>query len=101
MTVASQSKPKGRARPRAKLSPEKGNELAGLVLLAAGTALGLIGSFLVARFLEGMLFGVAPTDPATLGGVTLVMVAVGLAACAAPALQAARVDPLIAIRKGA
>ncbi|HEX2162907.1 MAG TPA: DNA translocase FtsK 4TM domain-containing protein, partial [Thermoanaerobaculia bacterium] len=46
MTVASQSKGKGRAQPRAKLSPEKGNELLGVVLLAAGGLLGLaLGSY--------------------------------------------------------
>ena len=71
----------------------------GAILLGAGTVLGLIASLVVARLLEGMLFNVAPRDPATLLLVTLVMLAVGLAACAAPALRAARVSPLVAIRK--
>src|SRR5690606_6849817 len=48
---------------------------------------------------DGMLFGVAPSDPWTLALVTLVMIAVGLIATGVPALRAARVDPLIAIRK--
>jgi len=73
----------------------------GAILLGVGTVLGLLGSVVVARLLEGLLFGVAPSDPATLVGVSTVMVGVGLAACAVPALQAARVDPLVAIRKGA
>jgi putative ABC transport system permease protein len=72
----------------------------GALLLAVGTALGLAGSLIAARLLEGLLFGVAPSDPATLAGVSAVMVAVGLLACAVPAVQAARVDPLVAIRKG-
>lgn len=71
----------------------------GALLLAMGTALGLLGSLVVARLLDGMLFGVAPSDPWTLALVTLVMIAVGLIATGVPALRAARVDPLIAIRK--
>jgi ABC-type antimicrobial peptide transport system permease subunit len=71
----------------------------GAIMLALGTAIGLAGSLLVVRLLQGLLFGVAPRDPATLLGVTLVMAAVGLGACALPALRAARVNPLIAMRK--
>jgi predicted permease len=72
----------------------------GARLLGLGTVLGLLGSIIAAKLLEGMLYGVAPRDPTTLAMVTVVMVAVGLAACAVPAMQAARVDPLVAIRKG-
>lgn len=68
-------------------------------LLVAGTVLGLIGSFGVTRLLSGLLFGVTPGDPGTLAGVVLVMTAVGLGATAGPALRAARIDPLVAIRK--
>ncbi len=70
----------------------------GAILLGAGIALGLAGSLLVARLLQGLLFGVAPRDPVTFGVVSLLMAAVGLAACAVPALRAARVDPLVAMR---
>lgn len=71
----------------------------GAGLLGAGTILGILGSFAAGWLLDRLLFGVAPSDPLTLAGVTAVMIAVGLAACAVPALRAARVDPLIAIRK--
>lgn len=71
----------------------------GATLLAVGTLLGLIGSLLTARLLQGLLFGIAPRDPATFTIVTLLMIAVGLSACAVPAMRAARVDPLTAIRK--
>jgi putative ABC transport system permease protein len=71
----------------------------GAVLLGIGTALGLAGSLAVATLLEGLLYGVAPRDPMTFGAVVSVMVLVGLAACTVPALRAARVDPLVAIRK--
>ena len=71
----------------------------GGVLLALGIGLGLVGSGVVARLLEGLLFGVQPGDPVTFAGVSLLMVAVGLAACAVPARRAAGVDPLVAIRE--
>jgi ABC-type antimicrobial peptide transport system permease subunit len=70
----------------------------GGLLLGAGIGFGLLGSVLVARFLQGLLFGVAPGDPVTFVAVSLVMVSVGLAACAVPARRAARVDPLVAMR---
>jgi len=70
----------------------------GGVLLGAGIGLGLLGSVLAARLLQGLLFGVAPRDPATFLTVSLLMTVVGLAACALPALRAARVNPLVAIR---
>jgi hypothetical protein len=71
----------------------------GAVLLGLGTGFGLIGSFAVVRLLEGVLFGVAPRDPTTLATVVLVMTGVGLGACALPAWRAARVNPLMAMRK--
>ncbi|MGH7468072.1 MAG: ABC transporter permease [Longimicrobiales bacterium] len=71
----------------------------GAVMLGLGIALGVVGALAVVRLLEGLLFGVAPRDPVTLASVTLVMVAVGLGACVVPALRAARVNPLIAMRK--
>jgi putative ABC transport system permease protein len=70
----------------------------GGILLAAGVAIGLAGALFAARLLRGMLFGVSPYDPVTLGGVACVLAAVGVAACWLPAARAARVDPAIALR---
>ena len=89
---------------RMSLGAQKGRVLAmvladGGTLLAAGIGLGLVGSGVVARLLEGLLFGVQPGDPLTFTGVSLLMVAVGLGACAVPARRAAGVDPLVAIRE--
>jgi putative ABC transport system permease protein len=70
----------------------------GGTLLGLGVVFGLVGSVLVARLLEGLLFGVAPRDPMTFTAVSMLMVAVGLLACAVPARRAARVDPLVAMR---
>jgi ABC-type antimicrobial peptide transport system permease subunit len=72
--------------------------LDGAVLLGMGVALGLLGSFAVAGLLEGLLFGVAPGDPVTTVLAITVMAVVGLGAAAVPALRAARIDPLVAIR---
>jgi ABC-type antimicrobial peptide transport system permease subunit len=70
----------------------------GGVLLAAGLAVGVVGALIAARLLRGLLFGVAPHDPVTLVGVTLILAAVGVAACWIPAARAARVDPAVALR---
>jgi len=70
----------------------------GGVLLAGGLAVGLVGALAATRFLRGLLFGVTPYDPTTLGGVALLLAAIGLAACWLPAARAARVDPAVALR---
>jgi putative ABC transport system permease protein len=69
----------------------------GLRVVAAGTALGLVGAYLGARAIESQLFGVAAADVTTFVLVPLVLVAVAAAACWVPARRAARVDPAIAL----
>jgi predicted permease len=70
----------------------------GGVLLAIGLALGIASALVAARVIRGLLFGVAPHDPATFIGVAVMMGAVGLVACWIPALRAARIDPATAMR---
>jgi ABC-type antimicrobial peptide transport system permease subunit len=70
----------------------------GGVLLGAGLLIGVLGSLVATRAIQGLLYGVAPHDPATLTGVSVLMVTVGLLACWVPALRAARIDPGVAIR---
>lgn len=70
----------------------------GGTLLAAGLTLGLAGSLVATRTIEGLLFGVPPHDPITFGLVAVLMVGVGVAACWIPAVRAARIDPWEAIR---
>jgi putative ABC transport system permease protein len=70
----------------------------GGALLVAGIVVGTAGALAATRLLRGLLFGVTPHDPATLGGVALVLVTVGLAATWLPAARAARVDPAVALR---
>jgi putative ABC transport system permease protein len=72
---------------------------AGLRLVAAGVAIGLMVSLLLGRAIEAELSpGVKPYDPATLAGTTLLLVATGALACWIPARRAARVDPMVALR---
>jgi putative ABC transport system permease protein len=67
-------------------------------LAALGIVLGLAGSFAVTRYLQSLLFGIAPNDPVTLAGVCVLLGCVTLAACLVPAARAARVDPSEALR---
>ena len=69
-----------------------------LKLAALGIALGLAVSFGVTRFLGSFLFGVSPTDPATLAGVALLLVVVTTLASFVPARRASRIEPVIALR---
>jgi ABC-type antimicrobial peptide transport system permease subunit len=69
-----------------------------LKLVGLGAVLGLAGAFALARFLSGVLFQVAPTDPATMTVAVLVIVAVALVAALIPARRAARVDPVDSLR---
>lgn len=64
----------------------------------AGIAAGLLGAFLLARYLAEFLDLVNPRDPAAFVGVAAVMLAVTLAACWSPARRASKVDPAITLR---
>lgn len=68
------------------------------VLIVTGIVSGLAGAVALSRFLEGLLFNLSPTDPATLAAVALSLVAVALLASYLPARQATRVDPLLTLR---
>jgi len=70
----------------------------GGVLLAGGLAVGLTIALLTSRLLRGLLFGVGPHDPLTLGAVAFLLAVVGVAACLLPAVRAAKVDPAVALR---
>jgi ABC-type antimicrobial peptide transport system permease subunit len=70
----------------------------GGVLVIAGLVLGLTGAFFAARVIQGLLFGVTPSDPATLLAVAGVMAVIGVVSCWIPAIRAARIDPAITMR---
>jgi len=68
------------------------------VLLLIGLAAGGALAVLAARTARSMLFGLQPHDPLTLGLAIAILAAVGLAASYLPALRAAAVDPMVALR---
>jgi predicted permease len=70
----------------------------GALMVVFGVAAGLIGSAMLTRFLQTMLFEIKPTDPITFGVLTTLLVSVALMACLIPAQRATRVDPLMALR---
>jgi putative ABC transport system permease protein len=70
----------------------------GLRVTALGCAAGLVLAAVFARLLSGMLFGVSPTDATTAGGVLAIILAVSGAASLIPAVRAARVEPIQALR---
>lgn len=70
----------------------------GAALVALGVLLGLAAALALTRLLESLLFGVSPTEPATLALSTTVLVVIALAASVVPALRASRLDPVQALR---
>ena len=69
-----------------------------LTLALAGVGLGLIGAVIVTRLLQGMLFGIDPLDPLTFVVLSVLVIGVAMAAALVPALRAARIDPIVALR---
>ena len=70
----------------------------GMMLTVLGIGLGLIGASALARILQGMLHGIEPGDPWTMGAVAALLGVVGLAACLVPGFRATRISPLEALR---
>jgi predicted permease len=69
-----------------------------LTLAALGALVGLAVALSSLRVLEGLLFGLSPTDLTTLAGASLLLLLAALAAAYGPARRAAAVDPAIALR---
>ena len=63
-----------------------------------GVAIGLGGAFAVTRVMRTLLFGVSATDPATFVGLSIALIGVAALASYLPARQAARTNPMIALR---
>jgi putative ABC transport system permease protein len=70
----------------------------GMVLAAAGAALGLAGAVAANRLLTAMLFEVTPTDGPTLVVVVVLLLVVAALASVIPARSSARIEPLVAMR---
>jgi putative ABC transport system permease protein len=65
---------------------------------AAGVVAGVAAALVLTRLMRSELSGVSATDPASFVAVSILLLAVTLAAAALPACRAARVDPLISLR---
>jgi putative ABC transport system permease protein len=70
----------------------------GMRPVLAGVGLGLAGSVVTSRALASQLYGIGTTDPLTFGAVACVLLMTGALACYLPARQAAKIDPMIALR---
>jgi len=70
----------------------------GLAVSLAGVALGVAAAVALTRTMGSLLYGVSPTDAASLGAVVVLLVTVALAASYVPARSATRVDPAVALR---
>jgi macrolide transport system ATP-binding/permease protein len=72
----------------------------GMSLVLTGVLIGFAAALGVGRLLSRMLYGISASDPISVGGAALVLLAVALLACYLPARWASRVDPLVALREG-
>jgi putative ABC transport system permease protein len=70
----------------------------GMAIALAGIAAGVVAALGLTRFMASLLYGVRPDDTPTFALVALVLAATALLASWGPALKAAVVDPLIALR---
>jgi putative ABC transport system permease protein len=70
----------------------------GLRTVIAGIVVGLVLAIASGRFIAALLYGVAPSDPATMVIVAVTLVAIGALAALVPAWRASRADPLQALR---
>jgi putative ABC transport system permease protein len=71
----------------------------GVTLTAIGAVAGLAGALALSQLIKSQLFGVQPFDPLTLVSVLIVMGLVAALAAYLPARRAARIDPLLALRR--
>jgi predicted lysophospholipase L1 biosynthesis ABC-type transport system permease subunit len=70
----------------------------GMTMVGVGIAIGAGASLAATRVLRSLLFGVRPSDPATLAATALVLTGVAAAAMLVPAVRATQVDPIEALR---
>jgi putative ABC transport system permease protein len=72
----------------------------GVRLIGVGLAAGLLAAWLASNALEGLLFGVPPTDALTVAAVVAAVGVVGVVATLVPSWRATRIDPVAVLRRG-
>jgi putative ABC transport system permease protein len=70
----------------------------GMTGIAIGIVAGVAGAWAATRLMTSLLYGVQPHDTSTFAVTTVLLAVIAFVACAAPALKAALVDPVIALR---
>jgi predicted permease len=70
----------------------------GVAWTVVGLLLGVAGSIALSRYLQGVLFGITPVDPATFAVVSATFLVAAILATLMPARRIARVDPIVALR---
>jgi ABC-type antimicrobial peptide transport system permease subunit len=70
----------------------------GVVLITTGIAIGTLAAIWLNRLLTGILTEVGSLDSEVLTGAALLILTAALIACVTPALRAARLDPVVALR---
>jgi putative ABC transport system permease protein len=71
----------------------------GLLTAVVGVVVGVVASLALGRVLTNQLYGIGPTDPATLVTISFVLIAAAIGACLVPGIRAARTDPALALRE--
>jgi putative ABC transport system permease protein len=71
----------------------------GLQLSGLGMLVGLAAALSLTGLIRSMLVSVTPTDPVTFAGITVLFTGIVILSALIPALRAARVDPVVAIRQ--
>jgi len=65
----------------------------------AGAVTGVVAALVTTRLMTALLHEVEPLDPGTFAAASGLLVAVGIVACAIPALRATRIDPTLAMKE--
>jgi putative ABC transport system permease protein len=70
----------------------------GLRTILLGAAVGVVLALAAGRLVASLLYGISPRDPMILAAAAIMLAVIGVVACLIPALRAARVDPVTALR---
>ena len=70
----------------------------GMIVAGIGVVAGLLGALIANRLLSALLFEISPTDPTTLGGIVVVLLAVAAMASLIPARSSTQIEPVTALK---
>jgi ABC-type antimicrobial peptide transport system permease subunit len=71
----------------------------GLKMVVIGLGLGMLAALIFVRFIGSILYGVSGYDPVILASTAVVLGLTAVLACSLPALRAARINPITALRE--